>query len=358
MNWELLNAQKRIKQLRDQNEIHSLPLIPGPDSAWLETVDQPLPSSVVAVHATEPPQPSLSIFKESMAHHGEIGIAAMRALQSSHYQLWLLLHLMDRAGRGWLDLDTVTLHLTDPFSKHKMWQRPRLQQLLKEGNGRFWQLTETRVYYRTHSRVAAVLGIEKLNGRFVTITADQAKTSAATFRAHCFAAWLANHTNPISQQAIEQLTGIPPRSQRRYCQLADIERTLNICIGPKHTQERMQECSWQYSGTFSFTDHLGVQGSQQAQYVAWHLPTGYSVGVDLGTRSRQRRVNKQIDNLANTGVQGNGNMFACERRSERSRLFYENGSSAAKAFNRDGSEDVYWKRAKARTGTGLWHVLQ
>lgn len=351
MNWELINAQKRIEQLRDQNGLHPL-AVSAPDTAWLGVMNQPALPLAAAV-TQEPPQPP-SIFKDEMEHHGEIAIAAMRAGYSSHYQLWLLLHLMDRAGSGRLDLDKVKLHLTELISKHKTWEWARVRTLLQEGDGRFWSLTPTRVYYTTHARLAAALGIEKLNGRFATIQAENVKgTSAAAFRAHCFAAWMANHTSPISRRTIERLTGITPRSQRRYCQLADIEQQANICIGPKKTTEQMQECAWNYSGAFTFTDYLGKQGNRPgAQYVAWHLPAAYDGTAATGTRSQQRRVNKRINNLVNTGVRGNDDRFAREP------LFFKNGALAAKAVNRGRETDAYWPGKKARTGTRLWHVIR
>lgn len=364
-NWELINAQKRIQQLRERNGIHPLLLSSASDSSWLETLRQPnggmdTPPPAAAAQQ-EPPQPPPSVFRDEMEHHGDIAIAAMRGGYSSHYQLWLLLHLMDRPGSGRLDLDKVKLHLTELVSKHKTWEWPRVRSLLQEGDGRFWHVTAdwSRVYYTTHARLAAALGIEKLNGRFATIQAEHVKgTSAATFRAHCFAGWLANHTNPISRRTIERLTGITPRTQRRYCQLAGIEQQANICIGPKASTEQMQECAWHYSGTFTFTDFLGKQGSRQgAQYVAWHLPAAYDGTAATGSRSQQRRVNGHIRNLVNTGVRGNDDMFARELRPERSRLFFENGAHAAKAINRGHEQDAYWPTKKAKTGTGLWHVF-
>jgi hypothetical protein len=205
--------------------------------------------------------------------------------------------------------------------------------------------------YAATPLLAHRLGIMRLEGRFVWMTAAQAKASAATFRAWCFAAWLANHRNPITQETIEALTGISPRTQRRYGRLAGIETVNNVAIGPRYTAEAAREQLWQRGQVFEFKDHKGRQGAAGRSYCAWHLPNGYATCVETVNRSKQRTANKRLNNLMNNGARGNGQAFEGH-----TRLFYDNGAQAAQG-QRDGEQECYWRGARARTGTVLWRVM-
>lgn len=342
---QLLNAQALLQQRRQQAGITYRPSLP------LGGFALPAPTPAVEIAAVEPtPEPA------QLFHHGDIAIAANRAGQSTHYQLWLALRHLDTDGRGWLSQKAAQ----DAFCSDQrtnetyLYKKTRLRQLVAEGNGVYWRLDEQnqRVFYHRESRIADGLGMKRLTGRHVAIGAAQIFTSIQTFRAHCFAAWLANHTNPISQETIAQLTGIPPRTQLRYTNAANIQTTANLSIGPRYTQDAAQECAWQHGNIFKFADFRGKQGPAGRRYVAWHLPTSYSVTATSSSRRRQKRTNNQMADLRHYRDAGNGRLRV---------LFFPNGAAAAKIANRqmaDGDpRDHYWPGTKARTGTKLWHCL-
>ena len=354
---QLINAMRQLAALRQRDHVAYQPPLPAavPDRAWIAQLAPPKPATSHQLPATP------SAFAPNIDHHGDIAIAALRAGQSSHYQMWLVMRLLDKDGAGRVSLDTLKLHTTNGFSKHFLYNGPRLRQILAEGDGRYWTLPSStcvraHIYYTATHRLAYNLGLTRLTGRFVTITADQAKSSQATFRAHCFAAWLANRGNPITQEAIQRLTGIHPRSQRRYVELAHIRVNRNIAIGPRFTPDTAQEQAWQRgTALFDFTDHRGRQGPAGRKYCAWHLPNGYE-GPARGTRSQQRSTNKRLQaTLVKNGARGNGQAVVNEQAYRR--LFYENGARAGQAIGRQAGQDndVYWRGMQARTGTSLWY---
>lgn len=343
LSQQLLNAQQQLQQLRRQQGITYQPSLALGSFAVpaAPVVDEPAP----APDAADP-----------IYHHGQIALAANRAGQSCHYQLWLALRHIDDDGRGWLATETAqdAFCVEQGTNSTYLYKKPRLRQLLAEGNGIYWRLDgdNQRIFYLKEARLAQALGARQLTGRHVAISAEHIFTNIQTFRAHCFAAWLANRENPISQLTIEQLTGITARTQLRYCKLAGIATTDNLSIGPRYSKDNHQECAWYHSGTFKFADYRGKQGPDGRQYVAWHLPTSYNVDAATSSRRRQKRTNNQIADLRHHQDAGNGRLQV---------LFFRNGKAAAKVANRQMSDgerrDHYWPGTKARSGTKLWHCL-
>jgi hypothetical protein len=344
---QLLNAQQLLQARRQQAGINYRPAISltAAPPQFALTITEPAPVGA----------PTRGI-EEDIYHHGEIALAANRAGQSIHYQLWLALRHIDANGRGWLSQKSAQEAFCAEDGRAYLYKTPRLRQVLREGNNAYWRLDEAngRIFYLKEARLMSHLGLRPLTGRHVAITAGQIFTSIQTFRAHCFAAWLANRVNPISQATIEQLTGIPARTQLRYCQLADVATTANLSIGPRHNQDAAQEAAWRHEGTFKFVDFRGKQGPAGRGYVAWHLPTSYSVNADQGSRRRQKRTNNQTIDLRHNRDAGNGRLVAC---------FFCNGAMAIKAANRqtpgrtEAPTDHYWPGIKARSKSQLWHCL-
>jgi hypothetical protein len=352
LSQQLTNAQRQLQQLRQQQGIDYRPAVaiggPAAPAAPLRVEAAPM-AELAEAPAAEPVE---------VYHHGQIALAANRAGHSCHYQLWLALRHLDPDGRGWVSKKTAqdALCVERGTNSTYLYKLPRLRQLLVEGNDIYWRLDDAnqRIFYLKESRLAAALGVLHFTGRHVAISAAEIFTNIQGFRAHCFAAWLANRDNPISQHTIEQLTGIPARTQLRYCTLADIITTDNLSIGPRYSQQNHQECAWYHEGTFKFADYRGKQGPEGRRYVAWHLPTSYSVNAATSSVRRQKRTNNQLAGLRRNPNAGNSRLQV---------LFFRNGKVAAKVAGRqmsvsDGDRrDHYWPGTTARTGTKLWHCL-
>jgi hypothetical protein len=362
ISQHLLNAQAALLAARQRSGVsyrpptcsHANTLGEVSIAEQLMAMMQVMPSPV-PVEETRPA--SRVIVRDTVNHHPDVGIAALSANESSHYQLWLLLRLMDATGQGHVDQEWAALHLTGSASKWKQYKRPRLRQLLAEGNGRYWETDTTRIWLRKTVNVAASLGISRLNGRFTTGGIDDIRGSIAPFRAYLYSTWLGNHRNPMSRATIERLTGISASTQQRYSELADITTTENLAMGPRLTAGSSQEAYWRHDGVFEFIDHDGRQGPPHRRYIAWHLPSSYTSPTPALGRSQTRHANKQLAVLVNiTGAPGNGQLFAREHITRR---FHANGKRAALAARRtETGNDMYWKLSQARTGRGLWQQLE
>ena len=120
---QLLNAQKQLQQLRQKNGIAAPAATAAPQFQF----------TIIPAASSQPAEPEEL---DSINHHGDIALAALRSGDSCHYQLWLALRLLDATGSGHVALSAAKDALTEESSDSFMYQVPRLKQLLAEGNGR------------------------------------------------------------------------------------------------------------------------------------------------------------------------------------------------------------------------------
>lgn len=349
MNFALANAQKQLEKLRSQHGVDYRPTLSvGGGFAAAPVRD------VATAEAVQPGSPPVA----QLSHHGDIAIAALRSGESVHYQLWLVMRLLDVQGSGCLAVGVAREQLTQEGAATFLYQWPRLKQLLMEGDGKYWRLDDGvkgRVFIRREASIAALLGISRLRGCHVVIEQPEVLCRVQLFRAHCFAAWMANRIRPISQATIERMTGITPRTQLRYCRLANIDTISNIAIGPRYGADVAEECAWQHGGSFKFKDYRGKQGPAGQEYVAWHLPTSYSNGAAHGSKRQRKRTNNYLAGLRTNRDAGNDQIAA---------IFFGNGALAARAADRQVSGDVglvqefYWPGLRSRSkDVQLWHSM-
>lgn len=259
-------------------------------------------------------------------------------------RLWLLLRHLDEQGRGWLHIEVVYDELTARDSDLRLCGRRQLRNLLQQGRGIYWERDRERVWLRSAAKVAAALGVERLSGRPVLLPVETLLGGIGQVRAHFYASFHSGRNGlgfkpqgrPISRDKLEQITGVPARTQRDYDREAGVVRQGNIAVGERHQTENFQERAWGHGrAAFPYLDHEGRFGPAGGKYVAWRLPNSYEGPHDPSPVGRKKKINRQID-LVNTGAQGNG---LSERNSK---IFHTNGLEAGKAYNRDGTADIYW----------------
>jgi hypothetical protein len=195
------------------------------------------------------------------------------------------------------------------------------------------------------------LGVERLSGRPVALPLSVLLRGIGDVRAHLYASFHSGrrHNKPISRRTLEEISGVPARTQRQYEEIAGITSRRNIAIGEKYTLESVQKRAWLHgTASFDFIDHHGRQGPEKRHYIAWHLPNSYQGCHDQAARGRMRKINREID-LVNKRAQGNG---------LRDHLFHPDGAAAGKAYGRNSRVDAYWHSERGRRKRKeLWYVL-
>jgi hypothetical protein len=227
------------------------------------------------------------------------------------------------------------------------------------------------------AKVAAVLGLSRLNGRAVRLPVSILFESIGNVRAHLYAAFHSgrsgqdartdNQSKPISRTTLKALSSATRRTQRLYEKRVGIRRQCNYAIGQLHTAEGEQNLAWQKGqAAFRFNDKKGFVGKSGQQYLAWQLPNSYEGPHDTLSKGYQRRINRQLADLLNEGITGNGEKEAGNSAEKtidnaetafRTPIFYRNGSAAAKVYNRTPDQDLYWRSRLQHRRFGLWHSL-
>lgn len=361
-SWELTNGQLELERRRrydgvthtppaDQAQAHAQIWLGGFCKGLATRARADLPAETGA----KPTSPA------HVKHYPALGLAALDQEEARLYRAWLLFRFLDEAGRGWLSVTEVRAALTEEGSPSYLCTWRNLRDILNEGEGAYWTTERSsagwftgRIWLRSAAKAAAYLRVERLEGRPVALEMDTLTGEIGDVRAHL---WASQHSGrrrpaPVARSTERELTGIPERTQRHYCERAGVERRQNIAVGEQHDQATHQERAWHHgNGTFVFTDYQGKQGRQGQRYVAWHLPSTHFGPHQQLPKGRQRKINQALADLVNNGAQGNGGRDV-------DRLFHADGKEAGKAYNRQGGEfDAYWPQKTGTRPFTLWHVL-
>lgn len=229
-------------------------------------------------------------------------------------RIWLLARHLDRDGRGWLPVATLRRHVAARRGERdadlRVCGQRRLRQLLRQGHGIFWQRDDAdRLWLHGPARVAAALGVARLDGAPVLLPLRVVTASIGVFNAHCYAAFHSGRrrAHPISRRRLVRLTGVPARTQRTYEQRAAVQATANYAVLGRYSAESATTATWHHgAAVFTLRDVRGRFGRPGQSYVARQLPNHYHVPRHRRTaRGRQRKINRQLKVLVNQPAQGN-----------------------------------------------------
>jgi len=293
-------------------------------------------------------------------------------------RLWLLLQHVDTKGSGRLSLASVRELLTDRNSSLRLCGPRQLRKLFAQGDGLFWTRDGNRMWLRSVAKVAAALGVPRLNSRPVCLPVSVLLQGIGAVRAHFFASFHSGRQakqdkgknrgvertdpGPLSRATLQQITHVMPRTQRHYEARAAVKRRRNIAIINQSSTTAIQKQAWRRGRAwFRYTDHRGRYGLKGRVYSAWQLPNSYWGPHEPLPTGRQKKINREIVDLFMKGMTGNGNFFEREEDSRAgvpSRRFFKSGAAAAACYNRGSIDDIYWHSRPTRaSGHAIWHCL-
>ncbi len=228
-------------------------------------------------------------------------------------------------------------------------QNSRVKRVVKLNQRR--QRDAERVWLRSVAKVAAGLGVVRLQGWPVALPVTALTGTIGAVRAHFYASF---HTGrqregreamPIARETLEQLSGVDRRSQRLYEQRVGLAVRTNVALGERASAETAHERAWQLGrALFHFVDSAGLHGRAGATYLAQQLPNSYGRCHRLDRRGRQKRINRDLRDLFAKGMTGNG-QGTIERR------YFVDGHAAAR--QRDSA--AFWQLTeRQRMRAGVW----
>jgi hypothetical protein len=290
--------------------------------------------------------PETAVIPDTLRAYPTLLIAFLRADMATVGRVYKLAQAIDRGDNpaqqtGWLYVDELRAVLADDDSPHRLFSWRRLRQILGEGEGVCWTRDDDgRLWLRGAARVAQALECERLNGHPVDLPTAPLLDGIQATKAHFYAAWHSGRrdASPMTRETIEQLTGIPPSTQRLYEDVAGIGTQQNYEIVDEYTPELLRATAWEHGGAFRYVDWQGKVGKRQTAYVARRLPNSFGAAHEAAAKGRQKKINRAID-LVDSRGRGTGR--------DVDRLYYQDAAAAAKAYGKDSSHDVYFEHEQA-----------
>jgi hypothetical protein len=299
-----------------------------------------------------------------VALYPSLALALLKGKETAAGRVWLLLRYLDREGRGWLAAAEVRAALAGPESPLRICGRRQLRTLLEKGDGRFWQRDKQRIWLRSLPKVADALAAGRFSGSRVELPLAVLLAPIGDFRAHLYATFHSSRAStgsaggsqggPVARAALQELSGAGRRTQQAYEKRAGVRVRPNFAIGERAGPDALQEWGWEKgTAVFVFRDYKGRHGRAGAEYVAWQLPNSYEGPHPLRSKSGRRYLNRQLADLRMRRDTGNGRETEMDDgRTGPERLYFKDGAGAAKAFNRNPAQGIYW-----RGRPGMWYWL-
>jgi len=196
--------------------------------------------------------------------HSELAWAALDRRLDREYRLWLLLRSMSGSGKVPLNSLEFPYRGLAPVTVKKILQR---------GEGVFWTVRDSSVWYYKLTRVCAALGVSYVSPSVIAEFPEKLKE----FRALCTFAFARYRDTPISQQTLAKAANRTDRTIRNYVKaLPGLEVTPNYahasCLG---------------EGTFA---------DRETGELLRAMPNSYDLPVGRGGSTR--KVNRELRNLA------------------------------------------------------------
>jgi len=307
-------------------------------AAWLEKSK----SKVQPKQTPFPIQPSGGRVKL----YPDIGLEALNQGKAPYLRLWLILRYLDPRGSGSVSRLALKAALRMKKPRFAGLGSENVRKLLRTGSD-FWTIDPSdRIRYASAENLAKLLNVGRLTGFPVLMRVSRLK-DIGTFKAAIYDAFHSGQKNPglMSRRTQEQLTGIPATTQRHYTRKAKITVRANVAIGDRLNKESQQTAAWNHAGSFTFRDH-----ENGGMFAAWKLPNAYIGTLEQTARGSQRKINRTLLNFANKGTQS---------KQQIERLFFDSGSAAGKAYNRQPGLDRYWSHTEPAKPEKprFWYVL-
>jgi hypothetical protein len=355
LGWDSTSASQVVRARQAQKL---------PQNVSFKTRLSQSPPKVAQIISETGQRKALSVdLSQSVKVYPDIALAMLRQEQAAAGRLWLLLRHLDVDGRGVLRIVNLRETLTKSKTRHRLCGWRQLRNLLRQGESVYWQRDKERVWLRSAGRVAAALGVEKLNGRPVAVPVKHLLGTIGEARAYLYASFHAGRQpvssrtlrqKPIARDTLSALTGLTAECQRGYERRVGVRVSHNYVIGERANQSGKEERLWQHGGgAFEFVDFQGGQGKPGVDYMAWQLPNSYTVSLPHRPKGRQKRINRKLTDLFMQGMTGNDQQ-AIEKR------YFGDGAAAAKAVGKHTTsvDEVFWlQHGKENGRSHMWYAV-
>lgn len=233
----------------------------------------------------------------------DIALAILRDGRAAQGRIWHLLRQLDTLGSGVVSVAEARVRLCDKSAERRCIGWRQLRNVLRDGNGTFWQRDKTHIWLRSRTKVAVALGITRLQYAIVSVPITQCLGGIADYRAMLYASFhTARSDRPISRATLHRLSGVSANSQRAYEGSAHVSAYAQYAT----VHEGDQDAYWQHGGhVFQIIDHKGVSGKAAAPTLIKQIANCYTSHFGRKMPKRKKRLNRDLSVLLTKGAVGN-----------------------------------------------------
>ena len=345
---EVLEAQQRLEQIRNEQGIEPRTPSTDPDLSWIAELDRN--------HHSEPKLPTTLRIDPTVAG------GFLREKLAAVGRIFYLLRNNDRVvnnGKGIISFETARAWLEDVQTWRHTWN------ILKQGQGVAWDTTGGHIRLFSPAKVCIALKLGYLRGDVVIVdTADFTgglQQVKATFYGCIFSTRKLKENQkpaPIKQTTLEDITGVKPRTQHTYNKLVDVETRANVYLLSNEWRDidARQNAAVEHGHIFPVYDR-----QQKKCMIGRPLPNSYLSKLITAKYGRKKKSNRIIrDDLVQNAGPGNNT-------EKRVAIFHADESGALTALNRDPNSDHYWRvgsvlvpnidRLSRLSGADTWYVV-
>jgi hypothetical protein len=255
-----------------------------------------------------------------------VGLAAAQSNQGGAWRLWALARNLNRSGSGVVSkrelynyLDSLGCH---PRTRRRWVRDAKQSGIISETKNKKGE----RIYcLRSLGKAAAALGASSI-GRPAVIKGGAKKLLEPGWAAWLWAGWTAakngyqENPKPIAQETKRELTGVAPRTQRKYQRISGSKSIANYAPRPDiktaHVDNLKDVTGWTF-----FVDGEGNTNQRLPDLVLAPL------SVDVTKRGRSRKAQRELPRYS-----------SIERREPFSeapeRIYYDTRKDASRAAER------------------------
>ena len=324
---------------------HQTPITPSPIQ---------LPDPIIIEEA--PPQSLATTVKI----YPSIALGMLREEQTAVGRIWLLARHFDDAGSGKIRIAALRGLIATPSAPQRVCGWRQLRNLLRQGEGLFWERDKTHLWLFSAAKTAHTLGVTRLTGKPIALPVSSLLGGIGAVRAHLYASFHSGRAKnsvdamPIARETLTAVCNTSPTTQRKYEAETKLAVQQNYAIGGVVNKENAEASAWKHgAGVFILKDKGGKNGRSAQEYLAWQLPNTYGSSHQQRPLGRQKRINRALKDLVTQGMPGNveeaGESVVAKR-------YFGNGKLAADARGKSEG-DLYWHRKKGKNGRSFWHTI-
>jgi len=292
-----------------------------------------LVASTKVVPEGDPPEPEVRVYPE-------LARAAVTGGHDREYRLWTLARdILDPQGSGWVSVPELLGLCRDLGLSQRLTKR-----LIGKADGLFWQAVGDRLRLLGLRAVSVAMGCEKGPGRPVLVPLDKIG-GLQSWRAHCYAAWIASRGPTgatMARSTLCSLWGRTAPTLRAWEALAGIEVTENIGYGPRRGSGDGERVLMAYPDR----DRTWLGYVNHRLCECWQISSTYVSSLRLAAWGQVRKVKRYCCGAFSNGDEG---------QQRHDRLYYSDPRAAAKAI--EAGRAIYLEAGLHQghgKGQGLW----